>query len=327
MKKFIFTIVAFAFLVNVSAQLKVNSTRQGRAELNAQTEFAPKGAEWCYNCCANGNIAYSHFNYIVSEKDTTVERNSCRVLRQYYDNSTVASEKYIIKQEQDKVYYYYQDQFNLLFDFDAKIDDIIEFTFMYKKYDDDFPLYKDTILSARYQVENITTNAQNLKTFMTKILEEDKFSDYGMEILPWHYSYTEKIGFYSEFMPVLDNLPYPAVDNFPMLRYYSDAGFSFVPDEWAATSLPRDYSVATGISTAKDENITIYPNPFSDNIFVFSCNGGYLEIIDVSGKIVCYSELSNGINEISASHLLQGIYLVKIQNKDNSIQTLKIVKS
>jgi hypothetical protein len=295
--------------------------------LNAQTEFAPTGAEWHYNCCAGGNIIYSHLNYVVSEKDTTFEGNDCRVLRQYYDHSTVAGEKYIIKQEEGKIYYYYQEQFNLLFDFDAEVDDIIEFTFMYKKYDDNSPLYKDTVLSARYQVESITTNAQNLKTFATKILEEDKFAGYGMEILPWYYSYTEKIGFHSEFIPLFDNTAHPAVDDFPVLRCYSEAGFSFVSDEWAATSLPCDYSIATGISTPKDENITIYPNPFNDHIVVFTDKGGNIEITDVSGKVIYYSGLSNGINKVSTTHFLKGIYFIKIQDKDNSIQIFKTVKS
>ena len=296
-------------------------------QANAQTEFAPVGAEWYYNCCANGNIAYSHLNYIVSEKDSIIEENNCRVLKQYYDNSNIVSEKFIIKQEQGKVYYYHQDKFNLLFDYNAEINNIVEFTFKYQKYDyDNFPSYKDTILSARYQVESIVINAQNLKTFVTKILEEDKFVVYGMEILPWHYSYTEKTGYYYEFMPVLDNLAHPAVDNFPMLRCYSDAGFSFVSDEWSATYLPCNHSFITSINTLKDDNITIYPNPFSDSVFVSTNNGGNLEIIDVSGKVVYYSELSNGINEISTTRFLKGIYLVKIQNKDNSVQTFKIVK-
>jgi hypothetical protein len=293
--------------------------------LNAHVEFAPAGAEWYYNCCANGNILYSHLNSIVFEKDTIVEGISCRLLKQYHDNSTIADEEFILKQESGKIYYYYLERFHLLFDFDAEINDTVEFTFMYKKYDD--VLCKDTVLSARYRVESITTNAQHLKTFATKILEEDKFAEYGMDILPCNYSYTEKIGFYSEFMPVLDNLPYPAVDNFPMLRYYSDTGFSFVSDEWVALSLPyKYYFVATGINIPKDENTAIYPNPFNDKVFVSASDGRSIEIVDVSGKTVHYSELSDGKNEISTSHLLRGIYLVKIQNKDNSIRIFKRMK-
>jgi hypothetical protein len=297
-------------------------------QANTQTKFAPAGAEWYYTytfgCCPE-----NHFNHIVSEKDTTVEETNCRVLRKYYDNSNAANETYIIKQEQGKVYYYYQDRFNLLFDFDAEVNDIVEFTFMYKKYDD-FPLpsYKDTILSARFEIEDITTNVQNLKTFRTKVLDEDApklafsyYLDYRS------YTYTEKIGLHGEFMPVFDNAAHPDEEAFQWLRCYSDADFSFMSDEWSAMSLPCDYPFTTGINTLKDENSIIYPNPFYDNVFVFTGNGGSMEIIDVLGKVVYHSELSNGINKISTGHLFTGIYFVKIRNKDNRIQTFKIIKS
>ena len=151
-------IISMLVLIACATSLSAQITRE-QADGNAQTEFAPIGAEWYYTytfgCCPE-----EHFNRVVSEKDTIVEGYNCRVLRQYYDNSNIANEKYIIKQEQGKVYYYYQDQFNLLFDFDAEVNDIVEFT-----------LLKDTILTVRYQIENITTNAQNLKTFTTKFID------------------------------------------------------------------------------------------------------------------------------------------------------------
>jgi hypothetical protein len=298
-------------------------------QANAQTEFAPTGAEWHYTytfgCCPK-----EHFNHIVSEKDTTVERNSCRVLRQYYDHSNAANETYIIKQEQGKVYYYYQEQFNLLFDFDAEVNDTVEFTFMYKKYDNDFPSGKDTLLSARFYVEDITTNVQNLKTFGTKVIDED--ADKLYEVFNYldyrsHYTYTEKIGLHGEFMPVFDNAAHPDMEVFRWLRCYSDTNFSFMSDEWSAMSLPCDYSIATSFDMPKDENIKIYPNPFNNTVFVFANRGGNIELIDVSGKVVYSSELSNGINEISTGHFLTGIYFVKVRTKDNIIHTFKIIKS
>ena len=295
-------------------------------QVNAQTEFAPFGAEWYYTntfrCCPE-----EHFNHIISEKDTIVEGNSCRILKQYYDNSTIASEKYIIKQEQGKVYYYYQEQFNLLFDFDAKVNDTIEFSFMYSIYDYGVILIKDTILSVNFQVEDISLNEQNLKTYKTKRIDENTplpVHVYGHSYL--YHIYTEKIGLHSEFMPMLDNAAHPAEEMSRWLRCYSDADFSFVSEEWTAKSLPCNYTIATGINALKDENITIYPNPFSNNIFAFSDNEGDIEIINVSGKVVYRSELSNGINDISTNHFLKGVYLVKIQNKDNRTQFFKIVK-
>jgi hypothetical protein len=297
--------------------------------LSAQTEFAPKGAEWYYTCTF-GCCPENHFNHIVSEKDTVVEGNDCRILKQYYDHSTVAGEKYIIKQEQGKVYYYYQDRFNLLFDFDAEVNDIVEITFMYREYYDTdnhpFEDSKDTVLSVKYLVEDITVNALNLKTFTVRGIDEIYYGD-GIYRPSNRYVYTEKIGLHSEFIPVFDNADHPAVEIYRWLRCYSDAGFSFVSDEWAAMSLPCDYSVATSIDTPKDENSIIYPNPFNDHIFVFANNGGYLEIIDVSGNVVYYSGLSNGINRIPATHFLKGVYFIRIQDKDSGIQTFKTVKS
>ena len=201
--------------------------------------FAPIGAEWYYTCTF-GCCPENHFNHVVSEKDTVVEGDNCRILRQYYDDSNTASETYIIKQEQGKVYYYYLNQFNLLFDFDAKVNDIIEFTFMYKNYDDDFPHGKDTVFFARYQVEDITINAQNLKTFTTKAIDEVYYGS-----IPRGYVYTEKIGFHNEFMTMYDNLGHGGELKYQWLRCYSDTDFSFISKEWAAISLPCDYFIAT----------------------------------------------------------------------------------
>ncbi|MCL2328642.1 MAG: T9SS type A sorting domain-containing protein [Bacteroidetes bacterium] len=307
MKKLFFTFVVFCFAW----------------QANAQTEFAPIGAEWHYNYYGN----YGYFDYIVSEKDTIVEGNNCRVLKQYFTNSNIANETYIIKQEQNKVYHYYYDQFNLLFDFDAKVGDTVEFTFMYKEYGNE--LSKDSVVTIRYSVESITINAKNLKTFTTKVLKEDTFLNNGL--LPYTYVYTEKIGGNCilcsnyTFMPILSNA-ITAEDKFQFLRCYSDADFSFISNRWAETSLPCNYSYATSVDILQDKNLIMYPNPFNETVFVFASNGGNIEIRDILGNIVHCSEVLTGINEISTSHFRKGIYVVKIQNKDNSVQIFKIVK-
>jgi hypothetical protein len=295
--------------------------------------FAPAGSEWYYTyawgCCSE-----NHFNHIISEKDTLVEGSNCHVLRQYYDESTTASKEYIIKQEGGKIYYYYLEQFNLLFDFDAELNDTIEFAFMYKKFDNDPALpydpllpHKDTILPVRFKVECITTNAQNLKTFRTEVLEED-IPQFQLWYAPHTYIYTEKIGWHDEFMPALDNAAHQDEALFRFLRCYSESGFSFISDEWAALSLPcKYYSTVTGINISKDENSTIYPNPFNDKVFVSASEGGSIEIIDLSGKTVHYSELSKGINILSTNHLLKGLFFAKIWYKDNCTRIFKIIRS
>ncbi len=299
-------------------------------QMNAQTEFAPIGTEWYYTytfgCCPE-----NHFNHIISEKDTIIEGSSCRVLKQYYDGSDTVSEKYIVHQEQGKIYYYYQNQFNLLLDFDVEINDTIVFTFMYKEYNDNFPLGKDTVFSARFQVESITSDVQNLKTITTKIVNEDIHELYGISVPPNEYntySYTEKIGLYREFMPVFDNLPHPAEDVFRWLRCYSDADFSFISEEWASTSLPYNNSAASILTNPKDDRgIKIYFDPITNNISILTDYRGHVDIINISGKVVCCSELSTGMNEISINYLHNGVFFIKVQTENNRIKTFKMIKS
>jgi hypothetical protein len=302
----------------------------------AQTEFAPIDAEWYYNLewgtVYIGNppqpILISHFNHVISEKDTIINGNNCRVLKQYYDYSDTMNERYIIKQEEGKIYYYYQNQVNLLYDFDAQINDIALFTFKYTKTDYDPPYHdKDTILSVRYRIESITTNAQNLRTFKANIIEEDMVKDHGIMVTPLIYKYIEKIGFNGNFMPILDNVEHPLIDNHEWLRCYSDSEFSYIAEWWEQESLPCDYYYSLGIiSQEKEDNIKIYPNPFDNNISVSTNNGKYITILDILGKVMYHSELQNGITEISTNHFSKGVYFLKIQNKDNSVQNFKIVR-
>jgi hypothetical protein len=186
------------------------------------------------------------------------------------------------------------------------------------------------VFSARFRIESIVTDADNYKVFSTKILGEDVLYFWGIHVPSeeyWNYSYSEKIGSYREFMPVFINYPTPSMARYRRLRCYSDTDFSFISQQWAQLSLPCNYCISTGINTIIEENSTVYPNPFNNSISVFFESGGNIEIIDVSGKIVYCSELSFGTNEISTSRFPKGIYLVKIQNKNNIIQVFKIVKS
>ena len=294
-------------------------------QASAQTEFAPVGAEWYYTFTVGGEMPANHFNRVVSEKDTIIEGNHCRLLRQYYDNSEIANEKYLIKQEQGKVYYYYQEQFNLLFDFDAETGDTVKFTFQYKKYDfDNWPLYKDTVLSARYEIEAITTNAHNLKTFKTVILEEDNYRIHNETVLPTFYNYTEKTGHEYVFIPMVDNVVHTADSHF-FLRCYSDANLSFVSDWWSYQSLPCDYFIFMDMNTPKVEDIKIYPNPAKDIFFIECENFSLITLYDMLGREV----LNQNINEKSAiniTHLPNGVYNIRIFSKGKIIGNSKIMK-
>ena len=103
----------------------------------------------------------------------------------------------------------------------------------------------------------------------------------------------------------------------------------YIEEWWAQMSLPCNYYYycVNVYKQEKEENIKIFPNPFDNYITVFANDGANITITDVLGKIMYRSEIFNEINEVSTTHFPKGVYFAKIQNRDNSIQTFKIIKS
>jgi hypothetical protein len=102
----------------------------------------------------------------------------------------------------------------------------------------------------------------------------------------------------------------------------------------------------TGINEVLENNISIFPNPVKDelhiNLLSFqNLTGLNVEIVDLSGRTVwayairpdetaqnkgvSITPLQNGTQSINVSHLLSGIYFVKIQT-DKGIVTQKFIK-
>jgi len=76
------------------------------------------------------------------------------------------------------------------------------------------------------------------------------------------------------------------------------------------------------------QNIHIYPIP-CDNIlkissYIFNSESNY-EIIDITGKIILYGSLNNNTNNIDISSIEHGVYFLKI-NMENITLNYKIIK-
>lgn len=300
--------------------------------VNAQVsqEFASVGAEWYYNN-ASSHGPYGHFKYFKSEKDTIVAGDSCRILKQYFDSTTTATESYIIKQNAGKIYYYYRNEWNLLFDFDVQVDDTVIFTFMYDKYNYDTSETIDSVFSARFVIHSIETNNQELKTIVSEIIGEDIPVSEGEPIFAsFTYSYTEKIGLsylkgvpeYSGFIPYFSNLPQIAVDYLEFLRCYSDSEISYTTDTWAATSLPCDNTVLDIEDISAKQKLNIFPNPSTGIVNIISNENSLVSIFDITGKIV--AEYNVNANEEFSFSQFAGIYIVKIESY-NKVTIQKLI--
>jgi hypothetical protein len=71
----------------------------------------------------------------------------------------------------------------------------------------------------------------------------------------------------------------------------------------------EDYSSVKKNSTL---NYSIFPNPAQSKLFILSSRDQFFIIYDVFGRIVLESKLQVGLNEHNISHLISGVYYVKM---------------
>lgn len=92
-----------------------------------------------------------------------------------------------------------------------------------------------------------------------------------------------------------------------------------------------EYSKTVAVNLTKDENISVYPNPFNDEIIISIPQSTILtiaigtqllvlEIFDITARKVYETELKNSLqlavsNTIHTSQLKNGVYFLKIGEK------------
>ncbi|MCH7535106.1 MAG: T9SS type A sorting domain-containing protein [Bacteroidetes bacterium] len=89
--------------------------------------------------------------------------------------------------------------------------------------------------------------------------------------------------------------------------------------------------ISTPVSIPEDEllNISIYPNPSSDHIFVKGSNNEFnqIRIYDVTGKLVIDRTLSaTDQQKVNVSSLATGTYFIHLVNANGDGYTFKMVK-
>lgn len=100
-----------------------------------------------------------------------------------------------------------------------------------------------------------------------------------------------------------------------------DLGF---PYSGAAPDLGAfEFEESTALSFVSRSDFKVYPNPFSDNIFIDAKHILSVEVFDIKGNIISVCKAQN---EINLAFLKQGIYFVRIKNADNETFMSKIVK-
>ncbi len=88
-----------------------------------------------------------------------------------------------------------------------------------------------------------------------------------------------------------------------------------------------DFDTFVGIEALAAENVTIYPNPFAEYIFIEgSTQLKSITLINSSGQVVAEKMADPGLTVIRGSHLESGLYLLRLEFRDGSAATRTLIK-
>jgi hypothetical protein len=286
------------------------------------SEFAPVGAEWYYTNTMVDPL--QSCNKYKVEKDTLIEGFLCKMI--IHSAYSTNLDTFIFKQDGGKIYYYFQNQFNLIYDYDAQISESIVFTFKYHKVEEN----SVSLIPVRCTVNDIQQleiNGKQYKQFFTTI--DTVFDDAWFYVSSYNgYNYIEQIGhlhvFMEELMSVID-----AADYTRELRCYIDDMLHYTTPWWQYYgNLPCNY-LGTGLNEVNPmAYVSIFPNP-AQNELQLVCpefqNPVSCEILSSMGQSLIKFNIDNQYKTVDISQLSSGIYFLKYQ-MDNKYIINKIIK-
>jgi hypothetical protein len=91
-----------------------------------------------------------------------------------------------------------------------------------------------------------------------------------------------------------------------------------------------EYSLTRTVSFSSDNNITVMPNPTVDKVFITSNNSGTLSTVAVystGGKLMQRINNFSFGSSIDMSSYAPGIYLLKMTDKENNTEVVRVVKN
>lgn len=271
-----------------------------------ENEFAPLGAEWYFDeqlLVPYVNHGYNHYQVI---KDTLINGKAAKLIikQEVYPTGILAGTDSLYTYEEDsKVYFLINHQFELIYDFGAKVGDTIKFSSAFYPCDSVAPVVVDSI-------EIITVNGVSLKRqFLSNELvqsgyENEKIIDVVTEKLGhnrgiFYYPHCEPIDYFVE----------------PFLRCYQDSLISYVEEYWnyLYPGSPCDTTIFLGIKNERtDGQVKIFPNPVKSSVTIEGLNHiSCFEVLDTRGQKLL-STTGVNLNCLDVSCLPAGLYVLKI---------------
>ena len=89
-------------------------------------------------------------------------------------------------------------------------------------------------------------------------------------------------------------------------------------------SVSQNVGVCTGIADNSADQLSIYPNPANDMLYIENNGDAQIEIFNANGSLVLSRTLEEQLSKIDITALTEGLYLVKIK-RESGITTRKIL--
>lgn len=305
--------------INLAICLFLFSTVLSKGQNLPSVEWAPIGATWHY--LHDGPELVTELILMESVKDTIILGMTVRKITQTlfhdHDGATEDLGDIFLLQDSNKVYYFVQDSFHLLYDFDAKVGDTIRIREHPRLY---YPPEKPSWTFAR--VESMSTIELNGEIRRTQELALDL----------WGQSYFSKtviegLGCLFYLIPYFYRAECDHLC--PLLNCYSDSSLFF-----RNTTYPCD-TIRPGIIAVHDLQapigMTISPNPVSNRVIRVSFESGslsspiYYSLFDCNGrKISPETLMSDHEIKIGYLNLKAGLYFISLRSPSWKI-TRKII--
>jgi len=101
----------------------------------------------------------------------------------------------------------------------------------------------------------------------------------------------------------------------------------YIPYTFNQGSPPAPDCNSVGINNLSEiDSYSLYPNPTKGVLNIDLLEYSQLQIINLTGELVMYSQLNSGHNTIDVSNLSSGVYFIKMQNEQGIVSQEKFIK-
>lgn len=298
----------------------------------AQNEFAPIGASWktkgwvdtpdYINNCSE-TTCVGNFRQFISTDTITIDDRLCSIIEFYKgpskDQLNYISSDIILYEEDNRIYFYYQDDFYLMLDFNLEVGDTLNF-YAPGNYAD-------------YSITNYWNEDDPLMVFsgitvVEEVLEVEINGEYRKQLIYNNYfSETDSVSLFSSIEGIgniggfFGDAPFFIADgchgNFIC---YSDSVFNYSLVEECDCEFP---DIVSSIDELIVDDLIIYPNPTIGKIHLRT-NSDFERVViqDLNGRIVRDIEFTK---ELNLDDLEAGMYNLILESR-SIITNYKVVK-